>query len=95
MRDGVRLVLKQLVEAAERAEAGLPPEQLFGGVLAELCRMRGLASAEWSVRERTYHDRVCARSDVVRMLFVKSTFVGGGFRSSSDDSDRTLNVTRQ
>lgn len=72
MRDGVRVSLEQLVDTAERERAALHLEELFEGVLAELCGEEELGSSAKCLRERICADGVRVTDRDVRMVFVRS-----------------------
>lgn len=71
--------LDQLEEAADRPEAALSPKQLFDEMLAGLCRGKGLVSSARCVRERMSVDGIRVFDGDVRVVFVRTGFVSGGF----------------
>lgn len=79
-------------DAAERSEAELTLEKLSGGVLAGLREEEGLASFAECKRERIFSDEVRVFDGDMRMVFVRSGFISGGFGSRLDDYDRSINV---
>lgn len=82
MRDRVRVSLKQLTEAAERAKTALPLQELFGVVPGGLCGGEEFALFAKCVRKQICVDGVRLFNGKVRMVFVKSWFVNGGFSPS-------------
>lgn len=86
--------LEQLAETVKRAEEALTVEAFIGGVLCGLRERKRLAPFTMCVREGMCVNGGRLIDGEVRMLFVKSGFINGGFCPRIDDYDRALNETR-
>lgn len=91
-RNRVCVSMKQLAKTVEEAKAPLLVDELFCGVLAELCEGKGLASMANHGRERTFVDGVRLFDEDVRMEYRMSGFSSGGSRSRLIDYDGVLSV---
>lgn len=69
--DGVCLLLQQLAAVVERAEAALPLEKLFGGMLTGLYGRKELASFAKCVRDGSCLDAIHVIDGDVRMEVCK------------------------
>lgn len=94
MLDGVCLLLGQMRERAERAEAALRAECSLDRILGELLNKKWLASLVECVRERLRVDVVRVLDRGVQMVFLKSGFTSRGSRPRLDDYDGASNVFR-
>lgn len=92
MRDGVWVLMEQLAQAAQRAEAAPSPEEFVSEVLGGLFREEDLTPlAKW-VSEWMCVDDVLVFHENVRVLFVQSECILHGFCSSLDDYNSSSNV---
>lgn len=88
------VLLEQLEEVVERAGAALTLKEWFAGVLAGLRGGARLASIANCVRARMCVDVVRVTDEDVRMAFVNSKLLSGGFCPSLDDYDSASNVSK-
>lgn len=72
----------------------MPAKRSLGRVLCELFSGELLASFVRSVKERMCLDGVPVSDGDVRMVFVMSALISGGFCSCLDDYDGTLSIPR-